>query len=63
MSTEEKKEIDSGEEHAAIAMALHEYLGNNVHDTESMVLTINRVSQVYYPWSSKAFMLCEIPKR
>jgi glutaconyl-CoA/methylmalonyl-CoA decarboxylase subunit delta len=38
---------------AAIAMAL--YLNNEVHDEESNVLTIERVSRIYSPWSSKYY--------
>lgn len=43
----------SGEEAAAIAMALHLFL--EVHDVESGVLTINKVSKPYSPWSSKIY--------
>jgi glutaconyl-CoA/methylmalonyl-CoA decarboxylase subunit delta len=38
---------------AAIAMAL--YLYNELHDEESNVLTIERVSRIYSPWSSKYY--------
>ena len=44
----------SGEETAAIAMALHLYL-SEIHDTESGVLTIKRISKTYSPWSSKIY--------
>jgi len=54
-------EHDSGEEIAAIVMALHEHL--NAHDKESTVLTINKVKRAYSPWSSKIYGLREIPKR
>lgn len=40
---------------AAISMAL--YLYNELHDEESNVLTIERVSRVYSPWSSKIYMM------
>jgi len=43
----------TGEETAAIAMALHLFL--EVHDEESGVLTINKVSKPYSPWSSKIY--------
>lgn len=43
----------SGEEAAAIAMALHLFL--EVHDEESGLLTINKVSKPYSPWSSKIY--------
>jgi hypothetical protein len=38
---------------AAIAMAL--YLYNKVHDEESNILTIERKSRYYSPWSSKYY--------
>lgn len=61
----EKEEIrtvqhDSGEEIAAIIMALHEHL--NTHDAESTVLTINKVKRAYSPWSSKIYGLREVPE-
>ena len=52
-------EHDSGEEIAAIAMALYEHL--NAHDTENTVLTINKVKRAYSPWSSKIYGLREVP--
>ncbi len=54
-------EHDSGEEIAAIVMALHEHL--NAHDTENTVLTINKVKRAYSPWSSKIYGLRELPHR
>lgn len=44
----------SGEETAAIALALHLYM-DEVHDKESGVLTIKRISKTYSPWSSKIY--------
>ena len=52
----------SGEEAAAIAMAMHEYL-NDAHDVEDMILTINKVKRTYSPWSSKIYTLRQNPKR
>ena len=52
---------DSGEEIAAIVMALHEHL--NTHDQESTILTINKVRKSYSPWSSKIYSLRETPNR
>ena len=52
----------TGEETAAIAMALHEYL-NDAHDVEDMILTINKVKRTYSPWSSKIYTLRQTPKR
>ena len=52
----------SGEEAAAIAMALHEFM-NDEHDVEDMILTINKVKRTYSPWSSKIYTLRQTPKR
>lgn len=53
-------EHDSGEEIAAIAMALYEHL--NAHDSENTILTINKVKRAYSPWSSKIYGLREVPE-
>ncbi len=55
-NTSELNEMEaiSGESTAAIAMALHLYL-NEIHDDESGVLTIKRISRNYSPWSSKIY--------
>jgi len=53
-----KKDDDlhiSGEITAAIAMAI--YLCRDLHDDESNVLTIKKVSKTYSPWSSKIYGL------
>ena len=52
---------DSGEEIAAIVMALHDHL--EAHDRENTVLTINKVKRAYSPWSSKIYGLREVPNR
>lgn len=52
----------SGEEAAAIAMALLEFM-NDAHDVEDMILTINKVKRTYSPWSSKIYTLRQTPKR
>ena len=52
----------SGEEAAAIAMALHEFM-NDAPDVEDMILTINKVKRTYSPWSSKIYTLRQTPKR
>ena len=46
----------SGEENAAIAMAIYLYL-NEQHDEESGVITIKRIERRYSPWSSKIYGL------
>ena len=45
-----------GEVNAAISMALQLYF-NEMHDEESNVMTIKRVSKRYSPWSSKIYGL------
>ena len=52
----------SGEEAAAIAMALHEFM-NDAHDVEDMILTINKVKRTYSPWSSKIYTLRQTTTR
>lgn len=54
-------EHDSGEEIAAVVMALHEHL--NAHDTESTILTIKKMKRAYSPWSSKIYSLRELPHK
>ncbi|MEO8233051.1 MAG: OadG family protein [Ignavibacteriota bacterium] len=58
--TNEELEI-SGEVNAAIAMALYLYYAE-VHDKENTVLTIDKVSKTYSPWSSKIYGLRQHPR-
>lgn len=51
----------TGEINAAIAMTLHLY-SSELHDAENTVLTINKVSRTYSPWSSKIYGLRKLPK-
>jgi Na+-transporting methylmalonyl-CoA/oxaloacetate decarboxylase gamma subunit len=51
----------SGEVNAAIALALHLY-HNELHDNENTVLTIQKVSRNYSPWSSKIYTLRKSPR-
>ena len=51
----------TGEINAAIAAALYLY-SQELHDQESAVLTINRVSRTYSPWSSKIYGLRQNPR-
>ena len=59
LQKESKKEVKdeeivvSGEVSAAIAMAI--FLCRDLHDDESDVITIKRVSKTYSPWSSKIY--------
>jgi Na+-transporting methylmalonyl-CoA/oxaloacetate decarboxylase gamma subunit len=43
-----------GDLNAAISMALYLYM-NEIHDEESDVITIKRISKQYTPWSSKIY--------
>lgn len=61
LTKEERKDHDSGEVIAAIAMALHEHL--DAHDRENTVLTINKVRRAYSPWSSKIYSLRQLPHK
>lgn len=47
------KETDS---EVAIAMALYLYF-NEMHDEESDIITVKRVSKTYSPWSSKLYSM------
>jgi hypothetical protein len=50
------------DELAAIAIALYKY-SEKLHDTENMVLTLNRASKAYSPWSSKIYGLRQYPNK
>ena len=52
----------SGDTNAAIALALHLYM-NDLHDVEPNVMTIEKVSKRYSPWSSKIYSLRNLPNR
>lgn len=46
---------------AALSFALHQHF-EEIHDNESAILTINRVARTYSPWSSKIYMLRQLPR-
>jgi len=46
---------------AAIAMAIHLYF-NQQNEMESLKLTIQKVSRLYSPWSSKIYTLRHTPR-
>lgn len=60
-TVERHETVDSGEEIAAIVMALHEHL--NAHDNESHIITINKVKRAYSPWSSKIYNMRQTPHK
>ncbi len=55
----EKKVVLSGEVNAAIGAAIHMYV-NESHDEENTILTIDKVSRRYSPWSSKIYSVTNL---
>lgn len=54
----------SAEVFAAISLAIHTYFEDEeAHDYEHTILTIDKVTRNYSPWSSKIYTLRETPKR
>lgn len=49
------------EEAAAIALAIHLYQ-SQMHDMESFTITMQKVSRIYSPWSSKIYTLRQNPR-
>jgi len=57
-----KKNSDVAEEEAAaIALAIHMYK-RELHDIESLTITLKKVSRIYSPWSSKIYTLRQNPR-
>lgn len=50
-----------GNVNAAIAMALHMHF-NQLHDEESNIITIKKVTKNYSPWSSKIYGVNNQPR-
>ncbi len=57
---EDEHFIVTGEVATSIAMAL--YLSRILHDKESDILTIKKVSKTYTPWSSKIYSMRNYPR-
>jgi Na+-transporting methylmalonyl-CoA/oxaloacetate decarboxylase gamma subunit len=57
----EKVKDLNGEEAAAIALAIHLYK-SELHDMESLTITLQKVSRIYSPWSSKIYTLRQNPR-
>ena len=51
----------SDEVAAAIALAIHMYK-IEIHDMESLTITLKKVSRIYSPWSSKIYTLRQNPR-
>jgi len=49
-----EKQVLTGEVNAAIATALYMYF-DEIHDFESNIITIRKVSRSYSPWNSKLY--------
>lgn len=60
-ATGEDEEQLTGEEAAAIAMALHLHF-NSMHDEESEIITIDMPSAHYSPWAQKGLIMKRTPK-
>ena len=59
---QDKKNGDvAGEKAAAIALAIHMYK-QELHDIESLTITLKKVSRIYSPWSSKIYTLRQTPR-
>lgn len=58
----DKEHIDEGAVIAAIATALYEAT-EDVHDMESTVLTIHKVTRRYSPWNSKIYGLRDLSRK
>lgn len=61
-SAEDKHEGATGEEIAAIAMALHLHL-NSMHDEESEIITIDMPSKHFSPWAQKNLVMKKVTRR
>lgn len=57
--------LDAGEvtdeEAAAIALAIHMFK-REMHDMESLTITLKKVSRIYSPWSSKIYTIRQNPR-
>ena len=62
VADDEHEAISDQEIAAAIMTALKLYK-SNLHDQESEMLTIHRITRAYSPWSSKIHGLTQLPER
>ena len=62
VADDEHEAITDQEIAAAIITALKLYK-SNLHDQESEMLTIHRITRAYSPWSSKIHGLTQLPER
>ena len=62
-ATEEEHEAISDQEIAAAIITALKLYKSNLHDQESEMLTIHRITRAYSPWSSKIHGLTQLPER
>ena len=60
---EDDHEAISDQEIAAAIMTALKLYKSNLHDQESEMLTIHRITRAYSPWSSKIHGLTQLPER
>ena len=63
VAEEDHHEAISDQEIAAAIITALKLYKSNLHDQESEMLTINRITRVYSPWSSKIHGLTQLPER
>ena len=62
-AAEEEHEAISDQEIAAAIITALKLYKSNLHDQESEMLTIHRITRAYSPWSSKIHGLTQLPER
>ena len=62
VTAKEEGEETSGETLAAIAMAI-QLFETEKEDLDSTILTIEKTSRTYSPWSSKIYSMRQIPQK
>ena len=62
-TAEEEHEAISDQEIAAAIITALKLYKSNLHDQESEMLTIHRITRAYSPWSSKIHGLTQLPER
>ena len=63
VADEDHHEAISDEEIAAAIITALKLYKSNLHDQESEMLTIHRITRAYSPWSSKIHGLTQLPER
>ena len=63
VADEDHHEAISDQEIAAAIITALKLYKSNLHDQESEMLTIHRITRAYSPWSSKIHGLTQLPER